>query len=274
MIISMFPSFSGTDKGGFISLEDATWQEISNIARAGEAAERILVGSVKSLTYSGNTYRMRVVGVNHDLVTDPDTYGGFKAADGTTRAGVTFEAIENVSGTYRFGPTASYANVIYWGDWTDSSTKGDRLIQSTIRSDTFSDTNFIAKLDSGALTNLIVPVKKKYYVGYLSTMAEVSDKVFLLSLREMGLAPTSADYYDEGETYVYYGGLPRQFDKIRSSVTNSDGSPASNTWTRTQSFDSSASSGTNKMFTLNSTGGKSSMACSGTTVSMGFAFCL
>lgn len=276
MLFSTFPpSIAGKDMGGFISLEDTSWEDISKIAKEGKAAERILVGSIKSLTYSGNTYRMRVVGVNHDIVTDPESYGGFKAEDGTTRAGVTFESIENIYGTTRFGPTvSSYANVVYWGDWTDGTTKGSRLQESTIRSETFSDTNFVAKLDSGALTNLIVPVQKKYYVGYLSAMAEVSDKVFLLSAREIGIASSSADYYGEGETYAYYDSLPRVFDKIRTSVANTDGAPAANTWLRTQAYDSSASAGTNKIFTLTSTGGRAAMSCAGTTISMGFAFCL
>ena len=216
---------SGTGGDSFMSTEEKAHQEaIKNIAakeakdwtldEQKAAAEDIAKNGTSSIVYNkveaamkaetewsvkltnGRTMTYRIVGINHDDL-----------ADGSGKAGLTFEATNNVLGVQRMNATDSNA-----GGWEKSELRG--------------------RLNSGDLWALLpaeIQSKAKAVTkmtdnkggGSAGTPSATTDKVFLLSSTEVW-----GDMQSDGTQYEYYKS---------KGVTTSNYSGASSSgdhWTR------------------------------------------
>ena len=80
----------------------ATWAEIAAISEAGEAADYFAVGDTKEITWGGYTYKLAVLGINHDDL-----------ADGSGKAGLTIGFITAPPATVQASSTVGYNNFWY-----------------------------------------------------------------------------------------------------------------------------------------------------------------
>lgn len=159
-------------------LENNDWETISEISRAGKAAEFWNIGDKKNITVNGKTYAMRIIGFDHDDVTDPAAYGRAKA-------GITFESVI-IPALGQLDSSGSFTDG--WGSCEMRNTKLASLYNSM----------------SSDLKNAIVPVNKSYALStYASSMRTVSDKLFLLSEWEYIGKKDSANR-QEGNQYAFY----------------------------------------------------------------------
>lgn len=159
-------------------LENNDWATISEISKAGKAAKFWKVGDTKRITMRGTTYTARIIGFDHDDVTNSASYGRVKA-------GITFEFKETTSETYQINSSTSRP-----GGW------GVAEIQNSLKT-------MYNGLNSD-LRSVIVPVNKPYNKSYnASSVSYSSDKLFLLSTYEIfTIGNTSAAR--DGSRYAYY----------------------------------------------------------------------
>ncbi len=158
-------------------LENNDWETISKIARAGKAAEFWNIGDTKNITLFGSTtFAMRIIGFDHDDVTDPTAYGRAKA-------GITFESV--------ILPIKGIVNKSYpmTGGW------GSCWLRNTTLPNYYNAT-------SDDLKNVIVPVNKTYALSS-SNIQTISDKLFLLSMWEY-LGSNGRSLAQEGNRYAFY----------------------------------------------------------------------
>lgn len=160
-------------------LENNDWATISEIAKAGKAAEFWKVGDTKQITMSGTTYTAQIIGFDHDDVTDSAAYGRAKA-------GITFQFKETNSTGYQI-----HTSVTLSGGWANS------YMRSRLNT-------MYNKLINSDLKSVIVPVNKPYNASYnASSVSYISDKLFLLSSYEiLNIGNTSAAR--DGSQYAYY----------------------------------------------------------------------
>lgn len=170
-----------TDDGNYVDtvLGFNSWKTISEVSKAGKASEYWNIGDEKQFTLDGVTYTARIIGFDHDDVTDSASYG-------RSKAGITFE-VKEIVGTSSLTVVQSYD--YFWATGTG------RLSQIPSR--------FTNLLDADMLS-AIVKVNKAYATSYTgSSISYVSDDVFLLSEQEIFGAKTSARG-PEGSQYAYY----------------------------------------------------------------------
>ena len=186
---SIPPSPKPTLPPGLQSLETSTWQEITEaadlIAAAGMTASEVFdrcgwaIGNTKSITMDGNSYTVRLIGINHDNKT-----GGGKA-------GLTFELVEvygtsSSSDLYKMNESAT--NI---GGWESSYMRNEIMPQ------------MFEKL-SPDLQNAILYVDKLTTRGNNSSMiGATSDKLFLMSQIEI-TGSLAGGFAGEGSIYAYY----------------------------------------------------------------------
>ena len=157
-------------------LENNDWETISAISKAGKAAEIWSIGDTKTRTSFSNTYTVRIIGFDHDDVTDAASYGRAKA-------GITFELTEiRVKGIVH----SSYPMSGGWGSC--------QLRNTTLP-------NYFNSLATD-LQNVIIPVNKPYALSSGSIL-NASDKLFLLSEYEIS-GKNSYGNAKEGIRYDYY----------------------------------------------------------------------
>lgn len=157
-------------------LENNDWATISKVARAGKAAEYWNIGDTKNITINGTTYTVRIIGFDHDDVTDQATYGRAKA-------GITFETTSLV--------TANQMHSKYpmSGGWGSCNMRNSTLV------------SYYNSL-SDDLKNAIVSVNKTYALSS-SNIKTISDKLFLLSMWEY-LGSSGRSLAQEGNYYAFY----------------------------------------------------------------------
>lgn len=189
------PEIKTTADSGIIyneGIENISWEDLSEIAKAIAGSgiaktvssvyvndrntyTKISIGDTKTFSLEGTTYTARILGFNHDDVTDSASYGAAKS-------GISFETVE------------VYPTEIRWGD------SSDNWINSRLREKI---TTVYAKVET-ELKNVVVSVKKKYNdkpstSGY--TGCQISnDTFFALSRIEF----IGIDDVIEGEQYAYY----------------------------------------------------------------------
>lgn len=171
-----------------ITLENATWAEISAIAKSGNAANYFSIGETKSITFNGTTQYVQIIGFNHDDVVDSTTYG-------KSKAGITFQfGVGNNSS--KNGVYSQYYQV----DTIDENSNAWHTCDMRY--------NTIPKLKSYLptdLKNVITEVKKYTGSGSGSTYGTypTEDDLFLLSETEV-LGKESYAVAAEGSQYAYY----------------------------------------------------------------------
>ena len=194
---------SGTDGGNFMSAEEKAYQEaMKNIASKDAkdwtldeqkaAATDIAKNGTSSSVYAkakatmdagtkfsvkltnGKTLEYRIIGLNHDDL-----------ADGSGKAGLTFEVTNTVLGSQRMN--ATNANV---GGWEDSELRG-RLNTGDLWS--LLPTEFQSKVKS------VTKMTDNKGGGTAGTPSATTDKVFLLSAAEV-----YGDMLSDGTQYEYY----------------------------------------------------------------------
>lgn len=182
MIISNFPSGGGASKPEKKAFIDCSWAEVSAICKAGLASEYWAIGDTKPMIAGATSKILRIIGFNHDNVTDPEAYGREKA-------GITLEMVDQHSSLIGPMNDNNYSGTA----WYHSSSMYHCKWRQTILP------AFMASEMPNDLKNVLVAVDKEYN----SDGATVSDTLFLLSLNELfGTYPSGAG--SEGDRYDYY----------------------------------------------------------------------
>lgn len=176
------------------TLEASPWEYIQIVSEAGLAEECWSVGDTKSITLGGEAVTVRILGFNHDLLSEPGTGNG-------KRAGITFALTDTLATKVQMHSSTKVGG--NYVDWCDR----DLLT-----------THLPARLSSmdSALQAAIKTVSKAYLipenVGSSNTYATtgkggelLDSKLFLLSEREIfGEARLSNPYYSYDRQYEYY----------------------------------------------------------------------
>ncbi len=158
-----------------VTFAGGTWADIADICAAGNAADYFAVGDEKTITTaSGWTGKVRIVGINHDDL-----------SDGSGKAPLSIVAFKVYATPYSFSE---------WTGWADSSLR--TYVNSTVYDDLPSE-----------LRTIIKQVNKISDTGYGATTTETTqDKMWVPSFTELG--GTSSDVSNvldgQGTKYAYY----------------------------------------------------------------------
>lgn len=177
-----------------------TWEDISIICKAGKASEYWAIGDTKNMVEGDTTTALRIIGFDHDYVSDMAAYGREKA-------GITLEAFKGQSSLY-----------VQYGSSHDSTTSWHN---SKIRTTTLAQ--YLNNTIPTTLKNVIVPVGKEFVYRNTGSLGSVSDTVFLLSAREI-FGSAISGYGSGGEQYAYYA--------AGNSTTKYSGTNLMSWWTR------------------------------------------
>lgn len=183
-------------------LADYSWAEISEISKAGVAADHFAVGDEKDITLTtGETITFQIIGFNHDVLSDGSGY-----------AGITFQMKNLLATTYNMN--SSKTNV---GGWTSCAMR-TRLQPGGAIYDTLPDD----------VKAVIRPVEKRTSVGNTSTSRKTTnDYAFLLSEVEI-IGTTYSSVTGEGTQYDYYNSYANTADLKVKKLSNGSGS--ANSW--------------------------------------------
>ena len=206
------PGQSGTNPGGGLEKKDPKdWTLIDqkvvaeDISKNGTGSKYYLAAlkamdegtKWKTVLMNGQTLEYRIIGINHDDL-----------ADGSGKAGLTFEATNNVLGAQRMNATNSSA-----GGWEKSELRG-RLNSGDLWALLPAEIQSMVK----AVTKM---TDNKGGGGTAGTPTATTDKVFLLSTTEV-----YGDLDSDGTQYEYYK------SKGVSTSSYSGASSSSYHWTR------------------------------------------
>lgn len=176
------------------TLENTTWEELSQIAKAGKVADYMssgggswAIGDTKSMTFNGTTYYVQLIGTNHDTPSNTSTYGQSKAGL-TFQFGVANDSSKNGMYATTYPMNSSNTNS---GGWTSC----------VMRSTTMGTMKGYLPTE---LQNVLVAVNKLTSAGSQSTTINTtSDELFLLSEVEI-FGSTSYSVAGEGTQYAFY----------------------------------------------------------------------
>lgn len=184
MIISNFPG-GGESKPVKKSFSECTWEEVSQICRAGYASEYWQIGDTKNMIDGDTASALRIIGFDHDYVSDIATYGREKA-------GITLQMEKLPQALY--GPLngTSYKNLSWY-----SETSGNHCAMHSTNLP-----NYLSSMPD-ALKSVLVPVGKEFYYKEKKEIQTISDTLFLLSANEVFGTYTSG-FGSEGEQYEYF----------------------------------------------------------------------
>lgn len=162
------------------TLEEASWEFISEASKAGLASTYWAIGDQKNITVNGVTYAVDIIGFDHDTPTSTSTYG-------RSKAGITFQLHDSLDTPYKMN---------------NSNTNSGGWKSSVMRTNTM--TMLLNQLTSD-LKAVIVPVDKVSGTGGGSSSGTetVSDSLFSLAEIEV-FGSTSYSVSGEGVQYVYY----------------------------------------------------------------------
>lgn len=188
-------------------LANASWSEISSVAKSGNAANYWNLGDERTFTVSGSYfYKARIVDFDHYKVSDSTSYG-------RSMAGITFQVITLSHETYQ----------IYSGD-VYNYIRNNFLEKNTLP-------NTVLPTYETNLRNVIVSVKVPYMEGWSSTSgSEETRQLFSPSMAEIYGAskwPAQASTY-EGPQFSYYIDYPEKYYNL-----NVDYAAANIYWLRT-----------------------------------------
>lgn len=189
------------------TFNECTWAEVAEICRAGYAAEYWAIGDTKNMVDGDTTTTLRIIGFDHDWVSDVTTYGREKA-------GITLQMVKAQPALKTSMNGTSYKNLSWY-----SAASGNAC---AMRSTTLP--NYLASTIPDALKSVLVPVGKEFYYKEKNGIQSISDTLFLLSANEIFGTYTSG-FGSEGEQYAYYAAGNSK------TIYNTDGSAVS-WWTR------------------------------------------
>lgn len=171
-----------------LTLENATWEEISALSKSGIASLYFSVGETKTITFNGTTQYVQIIGFEHDSVSDSATYGNDKA-------GITFQ-FGVCNDQKKDGVYSQY----YRMDTIDENSNAWQA--SDMRYNTMKTLKGYMPQD---LQNVIVTVNKYTGAGSGSTYGTyiTDDDLFLLSECEI-TGEAKYAVAAEGEQYEYY----------------------------------------------------------------------
>lgn len=218
------------------TLEEASWEFISEASKTGLASTYWAIGDQKNITVNGVTYAVDIIGFDHDTPTSTSDYG-------RSKAGITFQLHDLLATTYKMN---------------NSNTNSGGWKSSVMRTSTM--TTLLSRLASD-LKAVIVPVDKVSGTGGGSSSGTetVSDSLFLLAdIEVFGSANYSVS--GEGTQYAYYknGG---------SKIKKKSGSPVG-WWLR------SPHSGNSNRFCDVTPGGGAYYNFAGASFGLSFGFCV
>lgn len=179
------------------TLENTTWAELSQIAKAGKVTDYMTstyggsgywaIGDTKSMTFNGTTYYVQLIGIKHDTPSSTSTYGQSKAGL-TFQFGVANDSSKNGMYATTYPMNSSNTNS---GGWTSCVMRTSTM--STMKSYLPSE-----------LQGVLVAVNKLTSAGSTSsTINTTSDELFLLSEVEI-FGTTSYSVSGEGTQYAFY----------------------------------------------------------------------
>jgi hypothetical protein len=155
-----------------ITFANGSWEQISNISESGMASETFAVGDTKEITWGGKSYKLVVLGFDHDDL-----------ADGSGKAGMTI-------GCMTAYPTKQSAYASYKAhslmDYSDSN------IRSTI-------SGFSSSPDLSDIVAVAKPVTKYSYRNGDATNILTTDTFFAFSMTEVGTGDKTT-----GTKYPYF----------------------------------------------------------------------
>ena len=232
------------------TLENTTWEELSQIAKAGKVADYMTsgggswaIGDTKSMSFNGTTYYVQLIGTEHDTPSDTSAYGQSKAGL-TFQFGVANDSSKNGMYATTYPMNSSNTNS---GGWTSC----------VMRSTTMGTMKGYLPTE---LQNVLVAVNKLTSAGsQSSTINTTSDELFLLSEIEI-FGSTTYSFAGEGTQYAFYSAG-------NSKVRYRSGS--SYYW-----WERSLYSSDSARFCRVNTGGNASGANAGTSGGVSFGFCI
>ena len=170
-LIGYFPGGGGASGPKKKAFADCTWEEVSEICKAGLAGQYWNIGDTKEMIYGDSTKMLRIIGFDHDIVSDAATYGRDKA-------GITLELVQVPVNLQSKWLGTNYTS----GQWYTSSDNYHSVIRKTL------------------LPNYRTEVIPQYLSDAITT---VSDSLFILSANELFGTYASGDG-SEGTQYAYY----------------------------------------------------------------------
>ena len=181
---------TGKVTGFEFAFADTSWDEIISACENKSVPENWNVGDVKTMSIGGQTYKIAIIGKNHDVYTD----GG--------KAPLTFQLAEIYGTTAKMNETQT--NTTGWSG-------------SAMRTTTMA--NILSAMPS-EVQNAIKAVNKETLNGTRDGLETTSDKLFLLSEIEVNGSVYFSNNFAEGTRYSYYTDL-------NSQIMNSGKYPAS-----------------------------------------------
>lgn len=164
------------------TLENATWEQIEEVANAGYAPNYWKLGDKKNVSIGGTNYQVQIIGFGHDDLTS--------ATANATKAAITFQMLDCYATTYRMNSNDTNAN----NGWQSCQMRSTHLPS-------------LKALLPTELQSRIKAVNKVTSAGAKQTSTLVSsDDLFLLSENEVfGATLTVArSTQNEGAQYAYY----------------------------------------------------------------------
>lgn len=210
MIISNFPGGGGASGPKKKAFADCTWEEVSEICKAGLAGQYWNIGDTKEMVYGDSTKLLRIIGFDHDIVSDPATYGRDKA-------GITLELVQVPVNLQSCWLETNYTV----GQWYTSSDSYHSVIRKTLLP------NYRAEVIPQYLSDVIVDVQKEF-MHDSGTIRTVSDSLFILSANEI-FGTYASGYGSEGTQYAYY---TAGNSKVKKNTSNT----AIQYWTRSKMY--------------------------------------
>lgn len=179
------------------TLENTSWADIRTISRAGLASTYWSIGDQKTISISGTTYLVDIIGFDHDTPTDVSTYG-------RNKAGITFQLHDLFFEYYQMNSSNSNE-----GGWNGSLMRNETM------------TNELFDNLAADLRNVIVPVDKYTGVGGASSSGTQvsSDNLFLLAEREVFEAKKYC-IWDEHSALAQYEYYKNGGSKIKQHIDN------------------------------------------------------
>lgn len=169
-------------------LENNTWEQISEIAKSGEAANIWAVGDTKPFVCNGTTYEAQIIGFDHDDVTDSASYG-------RSKAGITFQFKELTPTEYIFDSSSLLGK-----DFTSSAMYKTHLpdLQNKLQSELLAVLVGTNKLVAKSSSDTVTMTNQKFT---LPAAIEIVGAISSLGAKDK-LEGTQYAFYSAGNSYL------------------------------------------------------------------------
>lgn len=163
-----------------------TWEDISIVCKAGLASDYWSIGDTKNMIAGDATSEVRIIGFDHDYVSDITAYGRDKA-------GITVQFTKGRGDMYVNLNSVDSKTV----SWYSTNIADHCVLRRLYLPD------FLERVVPEELRNVIVPVGKEFYSKDTSSVQSVIDTLFILSANEVFGRYTSG-MYAGGTQYEYF----------------------------------------------------------------------